>query len=111
VWSACVQSETPEESDQLCEALGIEHRPTQPSTPRTNGMVERFNGRIKQALRTHHVKSGEEVETTLLRGVWLYNQHWVQKDARLRIPGSGTRTMAATPSTTLLATGVQSSGA
>lgn len=29
-----------------CRALGIEHRRTKPRTPRTNGMVERFNGRI-----------------------------------------------------------------
>ena len=55
------------EFDQLCEALGIEHRLTKPRTPRTNGMVERFNGRIEQVLRTHHFKSGEDLETTLLR--------------------------------------------
>jgi hypothetical protein len=28
--------------------LGIEHRKTRPYTPRTNGMVERFNGRIQR---------------------------------------------------------------
>ena len=67
------------EFDQLCEALGIEHRLTKPRTPRTNGMVERFNGRIEQVLRTHLFMSGEDLETTLLRYVWLYNHHLVQK--------------------------------
>ena len=33
-------------AELLCRALGIEHRRTKPRTPRTNGMVERFNGRI-----------------------------------------------------------------
>lgn len=35
--------------DKLCKALGIDHRLTQPSTPQTNGMVERANGIIKDA--------------------------------------------------------------
>ncbi len=38
--------------DQLCEQLGIEHRLTKPGAPRTNGMVERFNGRIADVLKT-----------------------------------------------------------
>ena len=33
--------------DTLCSALGIEHRLTPPRSPQTNGMVERFNGRIE----------------------------------------------------------------
>jgi transposase InsO family protein len=32
--------------DQTCQELSIEHCLTQPRTPRTNGTVERFNGRI-----------------------------------------------------------------
>ncbi len=40
------------EFDQLCQALGIEHRLTKPRTPRTNGMVERFNGRIRIGVLT-----------------------------------------------------------
>ena len=35
--------------------------------PRTNGMVERFNGRIEEVLQSHHFHSGEELETTLHR--------------------------------------------
>lgn len=67
------------EFDQLCEALGIEHRLTQPRRPQTNGMVERFNGRIAEVLATHHFNSAEDLETTLMRYVWLYNHHLPQK--------------------------------
>jgi transposase InsO family protein len=67
------------EFDQLCLALGIEHRLTQPRTPQTNGMVERFNGRIADVLATHRFKSAEDLEATLLRYAWLYNHHLPQK--------------------------------
>ena len=50
------------EFDQLCQELGIEHRLTKPRTPRTNGMVERFNGRIADVLKTHRFSSGEDLE-------------------------------------------------
>lgn len=36
------------EFDKLCTELGIEHRLTPPKSPQTNGMVERFNGRIEE---------------------------------------------------------------
>ena len=55
------------EFDRLCQALGIEHRLTRPRTPKTNGMVERFNGRIGDVLKTHRFHSGEELQQTLLR--------------------------------------------
>ena len=41
-------------------------------------MVERFNGRIKEVLQSHHFRSGEELETTLHRYVLLYNQQLPQ---------------------------------
>lgn len=66
------------EFDQLCDALGIEHRLTRPRTPQTNGMVERFNGRISDILKTHHFASGEDLEQTLLRYVVLYNHQLPQ---------------------------------
>ncbi|MBT6299751.1 MAG: DDE-type integrase/transposase/recombinase [Rhodobacteraceae bacterium] len=31
----------------LCSTLGIEYRLTPPRPPQTNGMVERFNGRLE----------------------------------------------------------------
>ena len=66
------------EFDKLCTELGIEHRLTPPRSPQTNGMVERFNGRIEDVLQSHHFRSGEELETTLHRYVWLYNQQLPQ---------------------------------
>ena len=33
--------------DEVCKTNHIEHRLTQPNTPKTNGMVERANGIIK----------------------------------------------------------------
>ena len=64
---------------RLCQALGIEHRLTKPRHPQTNGMVERFNGRLSQVLRSHHFNGAEDLEKTLHRYVWLYNQHLPQK--------------------------------
>ncbi|MCW5235879.1 IS481 family transposase [Verminephrobacter eiseniae] len=66
------------EFDQLCQALDIEHRLTKPRTPRTNGMVERFNGRIADVLKTHRFNSREDMEQTLLRYVALYNHQLPQ---------------------------------
>ena len=36
--------------DQLCKQRGIDHRLTRPYHPQTNGMVERFNRRITEAI-------------------------------------------------------------
>ncbi len=62
------------EFDRLCTELDIEQRLTPPRSPQTNGMVERFNGRIEDVLQSHHFRSGEELDATLQRYVWLYNQ-------------------------------------
>ena len=67
------------EFDQLCQALGIEHRLTKPRSPQTNGMVERFKGRIAEVLATHRFNNAQDLETTLLRYAWLYNHHLPQK--------------------------------
>ena len=74
------------EFDQLCQALGIEHRLTKPKTPRTNGMVERFNGRIADVLKTHRFTSSEDLEQTLLRYVALYNHQLPQSALRSKTP-------------------------
>src|SRR3954454_19463782 len=34
--------------EAACQKLGVKHRKTRPYTPRTNGMVERFNGLIQR---------------------------------------------------------------
>ena len=74
------------EFDLLCDSLGIEHRLTKPRTPRTNGMVERFNGRLEQVLQTHRFNSAEDLSKTLHRYVWLYNQHLPQKALNHQTP-------------------------
>ena len=74
------------EFDQLCASLGIEHRLTKPRTPRTNGMVERFNGRIADVLRSHRFQTGEDLEQTLLRYVALYNHQFPQSALKSRTP-------------------------
>jgi Integrase core domain len=56
------------------------------NTPPTNGMVERFNGRIEEVLKSHHFKSGEELETTLDRYVLLYNQQLPQSALGSKTP-------------------------
>jgi transposase InsO family protein len=74
------------EFDQLCANLGIEHRLAPPQHPQTNGMVERFNGRIEEVLHSHHFRSGEELETTLHRYVLLYNQQLPQSALGSKTP-------------------------
>lgn len=47
--------------------MGIEHHLTQPGTPRTNGMVERLNGRIADVLKTNRFDSAKDMAQTLTR--------------------------------------------
>jgi len=74
------------EFDALCTELDIDHRLTPPKSPQTNGMVERFNGRIEDVLQGHHFRSGEELDATLHRYVLLYNQQLPQSVLHSRTP-------------------------
>jgi len=74
------------EFDRLCQALAIEHRLSRPRTPRTNGMVERFNGRIADVLKTHRFNSRDDMEQTLLRYVALYNHQLPQSALGSKTP-------------------------
>ena len=60
--------------DTLSTEMGIEHRFTPPKSPHTDGLAERLNHCIEEVLQSHHFRSGEELEATLHRYVWLYNQ-------------------------------------
>ncbi len=59
------------EFDQLCGDLGIGHHLAPPQYPQTNGLDERLNSRIEEVLQGHHLRSAEELETTLQRYVLL----------------------------------------
>lgn len=58
---------------------------TKPRTLQTSGIVERFNGRLEQVMRTHRFSSTEGLETTLHRYAWLYNAQLPQKPQRIAI--------------------------
>ena len=51
--------------EAACRKLGVEHRKTRPYTPQTNGMVERFNGRIQREVLGITVSSHRDLETLL----------------------------------------------
>lgn len=70
----------PPSFDQACQAHGIEHRLIKPERPQTNGIVERFSGRISDVLVTRRYTSGEDLEQTLKRCAWLYNHHHVPSE-------------------------------
>ena len=49
-------------------------------------MVERFNGRIADVLKTNRFRSGEDLEQTILRYVKLYNTQLPQSALQSRTP-------------------------
>jgi hypothetical protein len=49
-------------------------------------MVERFNGRIADVLKTHRFTSGEDLEQTLMRYVALYNHQLPQSALKSKTP-------------------------
>ena len=52
--------------ERACRDLGVEHRKTKPYTPRTNGMVERFNGRVPREVLGLTVASHRDLERLLV---------------------------------------------
>jgi len=81
--------------DQTCQQHGIEHRLTPPRHPETRSMVERFNGRIAELLKssafceakssafceakTTRFRSSKELEEALMRYAHLYNHQIPQR--------------------------------
>jgi hypothetical protein len=49
-------------------------------------MVERFNGRISDVLKTHHFHSGQDMRQTLERYVHLYNNQLPQSVLHSKTP-------------------------
>ncbi len=65
--------------DRVCDNNGIDHRLIKPRHPQTNGMVERFNGRISEVLATTRFEAAANLEETLTRYVRWYNHQIPQK--------------------------------
>ena len=65
--------------DKQCQELNIEHRLSPPRHPQTNGMVERFNGRISELVKQTRFASGAELEATLNNYLFTYNHHIPQR--------------------------------
>ncbi|SFG14461.1 Integrase core domain-containing protein [Palleronia marisminoris] len=72
--------------DRPCTELRIKHRLAPPMHPQTNGMVERFDGRIEGVLQSDHFRSGENVEQTILRYVRLFNGQLPQSVLNGKMP-------------------------
>lgn len=72
--------------DQLCTKEQIEHRLIKRGRPQTNGMVERFNGRIATLLKENHFDSSFDLAATLERYQRLYNQFIPQKALAHKTP-------------------------
>jgi hypothetical protein len=65
--------------DRECAEHGIEHRLIPPGHPQTNGMVERFNGRVADLLRSTRFQNAAELAITLEYYRQLYNGHIPQR--------------------------------
>ncbi len=72
--------------DKVCAEHNIEHRLIPPRHPQTNGMVERFNGRISEVLATTRFDCSQDLEATLVRYAYLYNQHIPQRALSHKTP-------------------------
>ena len=65
--------------EAACRKLKVEHRTTRPYTPQTNGMVERFNGRVQREVLGITIYSHRDLET-LLKG---FNQAYNRRRQRV----------------------------
>ena len=72
--------------DVACAGMAAEHRLAPPRHPQTNGMVERFNGRIAELLQQTRFDSAADLETTLLNYLKLYNHHIPQRAIGSKTP-------------------------
>jgi len=72
--------------DKRCAGLGIEHRLAPPRHPQTNGMVERFNGRISDVIGQTRFTSAAQLQATLTDYVHTYNHQIPQRALDHRSP-------------------------
>jgi transposase InsO family protein len=68
------KTKQPHAFEQLCYEHNIEHRKTKPYTPKTNGLVERTNGLIKEnTTKQHTYQNAEQMKADLQRWWVQYN--------------------------------------
>jgi hypothetical protein len=60
--------------EAACRKLKVEHRKTKPYTPQTNGLVERFNGRVRREVLGITIYSHRDLETLLTGFNQAYNR-------------------------------------
>jgi transposase InsO family protein len=65
--------------ERACRKWKVQHRMTKPYTPQTNGMVERFNGRVQREVLGITIASHRDLET-LLKG---FNQAYNMRRQRV----------------------------
>ena len=70
---------TADDFERACHKLKVQHRKTKPYTPQTNGMVERFNGRVQREVLGVTIYSHRDLEI-LLRG---FNQAYNRRRQRV----------------------------
>ena len=72
--------------DLACQAQDIAHRLCPPRHPQTNGMVERFNGRISDLMTQTRFASAAELETTLKLYLRTYDHNIPQRALKHKTP-------------------------
>jgi transposase InsO family protein len=81
----------PSKLDVVCVENDIEHRLTKPATPKTNGMVERVNGTIKNnTIKINEYNNKEEMQNELIKFLTyyiLYRRHGsLRKELKVKTP-------------------------
>jgi transposase InsO family protein len=67
---------------QMCQQHQIEHRQTKPYTPKTNGLVERTNGLIKEnTTKQHHYQNPAQMKQDLQH--WLVHYNFYRRHRRI----------------------------
>jgi len=73
--------------DVICNKNNIEHRLTKPYTPKTNGMIERFNRRIQEnVLDKFKFENVKELKKSIFRYLQEYNFYIKQKKLDYKSP-------------------------
>jgi transposase InsO family protein len=79
-WGSTTKGQHPFE--QLCQQHQIEHRQTKPYTPKTNGMVERTNGLIKEnTTKQHTYQTVQQMKADLHR--WFVHYNFYRRHRRI----------------------------